>query len=132
MTVTEYAKKHNVSKQSVYDKLKRGTLPYKTIQGIKHIILNTDIKESINSIDNIIETVSKKKYKRVLKKLNKSIQHIEILKEKVQGLEILLISKDSEIDTLKKSLSAFTIFLEKKEVKEIVHTVKSKKKKGKK
>jgi len=132
MTVTEYAKKHNVSKQSVYDKLKRGTLPYKTIQGIKHIILNTDIKESINSIDNIIETVSKNKYKRVLKKLNKSIQHIEILKEKVQGLEILLISKDSEIDTLKKSLSAFTIFLEKKEVKEIVHTVKSKKKKGKK
>ena len=128
MTVTEYAKKYNVSKQSVYDKLKRGTLPYKTIKGIKHIILNADIKESIN----IIETVSKKKHKRVLKKLNKSIQHIEILKEKVQGLEILLLSKDSEIDTLKKSLSAFTIFLEKKEIKEIVHTVKPNKKKGKK
>jgi len=131
MTVTEYSKKHGVSKQSVYDKLKRGTLQYKTIQGVKHIILNADIKESIKSIDNNIEIVSKKKHKRVLKKLNKSMQEIEILKEKIKGLKVLMISKDSEIDTLKKSLSAFSIFLEKKERKEIVHTVKPKKKKKK-
>jgi len=129
MTVTEYAKKYSVSKQSVYDKLKRGTLKYKTIQGVKHIILNADIKESINSVDSTIEMISKKKHKRILKKLNKSMQEVEILREKIKGFKILLISKDSEIDTLKKSLSAFTIFLEKKEIKEIVHTVKPKKKK---
>ena len=131
MTVTEYSKNHGVSKQSVYDKLKRGTLEYKTIQGVKHIILNADIKESINSVDNTIEMISKKKHKRVLKKLNKSMQEVEILREKIKGFETLLMSKDSEIDTLKKSLSAFTIFLEKKEIKEIVHTVKPKKKRKK-
>jgi len=131
MTVTEYSKKHGVSKQSVYDKLKRGTLQYKTIQGVKHIILNADIKESINSVDNTIEMISRKKHKRVLKKLNKSMQEVEILREKIKGFETLLVSKDSEIDTLKKSLSAFTIFLEKKEIKEIVHTVKPKKKRKK-
>lgn len=134
MTVTEYAKKYNVSKQSVYDKLKRGTLEYKTIQGIKHIILNAEIKQSINSVDNDIATSLKKKYKRALKKLNKSIQHIELLETKLESSEKLLISKDKQIITLEKSLALFTLVLETKSLAaaELIETKVKKSSKNKK
>lgn len=111
MNVAEYAKKHNVSKQSVYDKIKRGTLQTKTIQGIKHIV---SIPKVV-SVENNDFNISKKKLEKTLKKLNKSNLKLEKVELKVEFLEKLIESKDKEILTLEKALSAFTLLLDEKE-----------------
>lgn len=103
MTVTEYAKKYNVSKQSVYDKLNRGTLEFKVIKGIKHIILNDGI-----------EIKKKKTCKKSLNKIKALKKDNELLKLSVNSLEKLLKSRDKEIVTLEKTLSVFTSLIDNK------------------
>jgi len=110
MTVAKYAKKYNVSKQSIYDKLKRGTLQSKVINGVKHII---SIPKVV-SIENHNETLGDNKFKKLLKKLNKSRLKIEKLELKIEFLDEIVKSKNNEITTLEKSLNAFTMVLDKK------------------
>ncbi len=114
MTVAEYAAKNNVSKQSVYGRLNRGTLQYKLIDGVRHIVESSVQPPLIESADYTTDSKSKKRLKRALKKLNKSVQRVEILTNKVEGLDALISSKDDEISTLKKALALFTVVLDKR------------------
>ena len=132
MTVTEYAKKYNVSKQSVYDKLKRGTLQYTVNKGIKQIILNDDLNSLNVKSKKPLKTVAKKKYKKLLKLLNNKNNIIKSLNDTIENNVNLLDSKQSEIETLNKSLGALILLIEEKSTKQIIHTVKPKTKKRKK
>ena len=127
MTVAEYAKKHGVSKQSIYDKLRRGTLSYELIDGIKHIIESID-----RAVASVESPVSSKKFNKTLKKLNKAKHKLEIAVNEIQALNKLLLSKDSEIDTLKKTFGLMTVAIENKLLnapgEEIIVKAKKKKK----
>jgi len=124
MNVAEYAKKYNVSKQSVYDKLKRGTLNYRVVNGIKEIIIKP-IKENIK---NNIEIDKNKALKKALKRLNKKSLKVKKLKIKNKYMKEIINSKNKEITTLEKSLSAFSLILEKKlNPPKIIHNTKIKK-----
>ena len=132
MTVAEYAKDHGVSKQSVYDKLRRGTLSYEVKDGIKHIV------ESVAPVVGAVAAPGiDKKLKRALKRLNKLKHKLEMAVNDIQGLQELIRSKDSEIDTLKKTFGLMTAAIENKLLAAphetvIVNPVKSKKSKDKK
>jgi len=107
MTVNEYSKINGISKQSVYDRLKRGTLQFKVIDGVKHIIQdNVNLNNKDNSTSSLKKDCSKD-LEKALKKLNKSKQLVKLLKQEAKFNEKLVNSMQNEIDTLKKSLGAF-------------------------
>ena len=96
MTVAEYAKNKGVSKQSVYDKLRRGTLSYEVKEGIKHIV------ESIEpTVTPSGSPAASKKLDKALKRLNKVKHKLEIAVNEVKYLNTLIASKDNEIETLR-------------------------------
>ena len=108
MTVAEYAKYKGISKQAVYDKVRRGTLLSETVDGVKHIL------ESVASpVVSVESSASSKKLKRALKRLNKCKHKLELASKEIQGLHELVQSKDSEIDTLKKTFGLMTVAIEK-------------------
>ena len=98
MTVKEYAENRGVSKQSVYDRIRRGTLSVEIIDGVKHIIEGVCIKTDE------LKQVDSKKCKRIKKALKRSKQKTKVCKIKLKGIRKLIQAKDNEIDTLKKSL----------------------------
>ena len=109
MTVADYAKLKGISKQAVYEKLRRNTLSYELIDGIKHIVETLD-----TTVASVASPVSSKKFNKTLKKLNKAKHKLEIAVNEIQALHNLLHSKDSEIDTLKKTFGLMTVAIENK------------------
>ena len=132
MNVAQYAKAKGVSKQSVYDKLRRGTLSYEIKDGIKHII------DSVAEVTaSPVAEDRSKKLEKALKKLNKTKHKLDIALNSIEALETLLESKDSEIDTLKRTFGLMTTAIENRlvspeeDVIEAETTPKKKKKKKK-
>jgi len=129
MTVAEYAKHKGVSKQSVYDKLRRGTLSYEIKDGIKHIV-----ETPAKSVEGVVAYGTDKKLKKTLKKLDKVKHKLALAVNEIEYLNSLLAAKDSEIDTLKRSSSLLYAAIENKLLAppEEVVTVPVKKRKKKK
>jgi hypothetical protein len=107
MTVNEYSRVNGISKQSVYDRLKRGTLQYKVIEGVKHIIHDNVDLTSQDKVETTFKDTCSRDLEKALKKLNKSRQVVKLLKQEAKFNERLVNSMQNEIDTLKKSLGAF-------------------------
>jgi len=139
MNVSEYAKSRGVSKQSVYDRLKRGTLQYEVINGVKNIIEPGDSKGLIQGASSTIESTFdkklEKKLNKALKRLNKVEHKLALATNDVESLEKLLAAKDSEIETLKNTFGLMTLAIERKmiaPVEEVIEADLTKKKKKKK
>ncbi|WP_457599141.1 DUF3972 domain-containing protein [Hydrogenimonas sp.] len=85
---SEYAKMHGLSRQSVYAKIKRGTLPSRKIDGRYYVIVADNIeKESDNApaVDEKIEHVSLiDEYREILKAKDETI---EVLKASIEDLK---------------------------------------------
>ena len=139
MTIAEYAKSRGVSKQSVYERIKRGTLQYEVIDGVKHII---EAPESKGLIETPVSTpVSKrcKKLEKTLKKLNRVKHELELAYKDVEHLHTLISAKDSELDSLRNTLGLLDTAISRNllsapvdDVIEVPVTKKKKKRKGKK
>ncbi len=111
MTVSEYAKKNGVSKQSIYDRIKRGTLLSETINGVKQIVESSSQPTLFKDSLLPTETGCLKKLEKALHKLEKALKKADKFKQKLlieqvqlRSMGQLVLSKDSEIDSLKKSL----------------------------
>lgn len=137
MTIAEYAKEKGVSKQSVYDRIRRGTLGYEIIDGVKHVI---DAPAKVVPVENV-DTANDKRLNKALEKLLRCKQRVKLLRAELKGMETLLLAKDSEIDTLKRTFGLMTIAIEGKllptvsdtiEVENVSQKKKKKKKKKKK
>ncbi|WP_456450911.1 DUF3972 domain-containing protein [Hydrogenimonas sp.] len=85
---SEYAKMHGLSRQSVYAKIKRGTLPSRKIDGRYYVIVADNIeKESDNApaVNEKIEHVSLiDEYREILKAKDETI---EVLKASIEDLK---------------------------------------------
>ncbi len=84
---SEYAKIHGLSRQSVYAKIKRGTLPSRKIDGRYYVIVASDIESEVDkpSTDEKIEHVSLiDEYREILKAKDETI---EILKASIEDLK---------------------------------------------
>ena len=131
MKVNEYAKSKGVSKQSVYDRLRRGTLQYEVRDGVKHIIESS----GQGSLLDTIEDKTSPDCLKTIERLSKSKVKVKLFKQEIQALKDLLLAKDAEIDTLKKTFGLMTLAIEQKLIvkpEEITSEVVKKKKKGKK
>ena len=80
LTITQYAKQYNVSKQSVYDRIKRGTLKASIQDGVKMIdtddLQMTSISTNNDKLENqaILVNEIKKGYKQVIKQQKQLIK----------------------------------------------------------
>ena len=85
---SEYAKMQGLSRQSVYAKIKRGTLPSRKIDGRYYVIVSDDIQaESDNklSMEESIEHVSLiEEYREIIKAKDETI---EVLKASIEDLK---------------------------------------------
>jgi len=84
---SEYAKMHGLSRQSVYAKIKRGTLPSRKIDGRYYVIVASDIESEVDkpSTDEKIEHVSLiDEYREILKAKDETI---EVLKAAIEDLK---------------------------------------------
>lgn len=80
ISVAEYCKRHNVSSQSVYAKIKRGTLEHTVVNGIKMVVddspFSTGSEEvtNDNAVINLLQSIIndlKKENKRLKKRITK-------------------------------------------------------------
>ena len=123
MKVGEYSKAFNVSVQSVYQRLKKGTLEYEIKDNVKYVkvfdkpLAKEKFKSSKDSCKDIIKV-----YKQVVKDLRKQIKTLKRDKDRNYSKLEKLFDKVLEV----KSLSAPVLEAE------IYETKKSKKKKKKK
>jgi len=83
---SEYAQMHGLSRQSVYAKIKRGTLPARKIDGRYYVIVVTDIEPEINRHE---EKTSEEK-----------IEHVSLINEYRE----IIKAKDETIAILKNSI----------------------------
>ena len=104
MTVKEYSTKRGVSIQSVYARLNRGTLEYEVIEGIRHIVDSTYKVKALTPIDRDYVSKVEKRLKKALKKGLKHKHKYLLAVNKLNSMDTLLQSKQSEIDSLKASL----------------------------
>lgn len=118
MTVAQYASKNKVSKQSVYDRLRRGTLSARLINGVKHII-EPDLETVKPDVDSSLAPDKKKLLVEVLKRLNKARQVIRLLKQRIESDIVLIKSLRSEIDTLKKSHNTLSLIVDSQIIKQL-------------
>ncbi len=113
MTVKEYALNRGVSKQSVYDRIRRGTLAVEMIDGVKNIIGSRSQDDLFTAPLPDIDSSCQKKLEKALKKALKSKHRLDIERVKLRSMEKLLYSKDDEIATLKNALSVFSAVIDK-------------------
>ncbi len=75
MTVSDYCKLHKVSSQSVYARIKRGTIESTVVNGIKMVIDNSiaDIATQSNDITMLLQSIVADQ-KKEIKRLHKSIK----------------------------------------------------------
>lgn len=114
MTVKEYAIKHEVSKQSVYDRINRGTLQVEIIEGVKHVIESSSQVKPLKSLVSNIDQKCSKSLEKALKKGLKSKHKLDLAMVQLNSMDILLKSKDNEIASLKKSLDFLDVVVSKK------------------
>ncbi|BDY13126.1 DUF3972 domain-containing protein [Hydrogenimonas cancrithermarum] len=84
---SEYAKMHGLSRQSVYAKIKRGTLPSRKIDGRYYVIVASDIEQDVDKPgqEEKIEHVSLiDEYREILKAKDETI---EVLKASIEDLK---------------------------------------------
>ena len=112
MTVAQYAKDHGVSKQSVYDKLRRGTLSYEVVDNIKHIVVSVAPDVVPGGFGSNL--VPGDKLEKALKKLNKCKQKLLIERVKLKSMENVLAAKDAQIAALKVSMDFIESVVSKK------------------
>lgn len=79
-TVKEYAAKHSVSEQSVYQRIKRGTLECVVENGVKYILEGVERKKDA-AVKNNDNTNSSKEIKKLYK------AQIKLLKTRIKDLE---------------------------------------------
>jgi hypothetical protein len=85
---SEYAQMHGLSRQSVYAKIKRGTLPARKVDGRYYVIVATNIEsESNNSSENVVNEEEK-------------IEHVSLIDEYRE----IIKAKDETIAVLKSSI----------------------------
>lgn len=97
LTITQYAKQYNVSKQSVYDRIKRGTLKASIQDGVKMIDTNdlqmTSISTNNDKLENRARLVNemKKGYKQLIKQQKQLIKRqdkqIESLQKEINDMQ---------------------------------------------
>jgi len=85
---SEYAKMHGLSRQSVYAKIKRGTLPARKVDGRYYVIVATDIE---SETDDPEEKIVNKEEK---------IEHVSLIDEYRE----IIKAKDETIEVLKNSI----------------------------
>jgi len=136
MTVKEYAEKQGVSKQSVYDRIKRGTLQVELIQGVRHIVESSSQLKGFEALLPNIDRDCPKKLEKALKKALKSKHKLDLAIVKLNSMQTLLNSRDEQIATLKSSFDMIGSLVGKKilqsPVEEDVIDLKPIKKKSKK
>ena len=102
LTITQYAKQYNVSKQSVYDRLKRGTLKATIQDGVKMIdtddLQGVTMDTSNDKLDSQAMVVKevKRAYKQVIKQQSKLIKRLE------KDLEYCRSSRDENYNKLER------------------------------
>ena len=96
LTVSEYATTYKVSSQSVYQRIKRGSLKCIVEKGIKYIVIddNTGSDEVCKVVGNDVGKVAKSKVANEVKHLAKVVKRLQ---KKID-------SKDKEIQQLTKKL----------------------------
>jgi len=97
LTITQYAKQYNVSKQSVYDRIKRGTLKATIKDGVKMIDTDDLQGESISTNNDKLDSQAilvneiKKGYKQVIKQQKQLIKRqdkqIESLQKEISDIQ---------------------------------------------
>jgi len=134
LTITQYAKQYNVSKQSVYDRIKRGTLKATIQDGVKMIDTEDMQGESMHinndQLDNQARFINeiKQGYKQIIK------QQKQLIKRQDKQIKSL----QKEISDIQSRYYKVTTLMFESKQKEIGHDiidtkiVKSKKKKNKK
>ncbi|WOE69964.1 DUF3972 domain-containing protein [Hydrogenimonas thermophila] len=85
---SEYAQMHGLSRQSVYAKIKRGTLPARKIDGRYYVIVATDIESETDEPEE--KTVNDKE----------KIEHVSLIDEYRE----IIKAKDETIEVLKNSI----------------------------
>ena len=139
VTVKEYAEEHGVSKQSVYDRINRGTLQIEMIDGVRHIIGSRSQVKEVESPVIGIDRECQKALEKALKKHLKAKHRLDLATVQLKSMETLIESKDSEIESLKRSLHMADAVISKKlllmdhgseiiDIDEEIPTKKSKKK----
>ncbi len=106
LTVKQYATRLNISVQAVYQRIKKGTLKYTTINDVKYIVLEpSDVKDSIKHVDQ--DTIS-----RLLKLLESKDAEIVKLTRKLvkcsKSKEKVLLQYISELKSTTMYLSKST------------------------
>ncbi|WP_201352125.1 DUF3972 domain-containing protein [Hydrogenimonas urashimensis] len=84
---SEYAKMHGLSRQSVYAKIKRGTLPSRKIDGRYYVIVASDIESEVDkpTMEEKIEQVSLiDEYREIVRAKDETI---EVLKAAIEDLK---------------------------------------------
>ncbi len=84
---SEYAKMHGLSRQSVYAKIKRGTLPSRKIDGRYYVIVAGDIEKNVDndSTQEEVEHVALiDEYREIIKAKDETI---EVLKTSIEDLK---------------------------------------------
>ena len=134
LTVNEYAKEFKTSVQSVYQRIKRGSLKSIEENGIKYVLLDKEsVKPSLNpNIENEFKEVFKV-IKRLQKQIKDKDKEIKRLTKKIAECngtkENVLLQYIEEIKTIKKLESPI---IQDDDVIEIKEKKKSKKKDKKK
>jgi len=134
LTVSEYAKRLNVSVQTVYKKIKRGVIATVKENNITYVVLNdkegvTEAKQKVSESSNELLTLVKaqqKEIKRLTKKLEKANSSKEdvFLKYIAELKEVKLLKTPAEFQELEEDALEAEIKPKKKK--------KNKNKKGKK
>lgn len=85
---SEYAKMFGISRQSVYAKIKRGTLPSRKVDGRYYVIVSDDV---VNEAEETVPPVSAE---------NEEIEHVSLIDEYRE----IIRAKDETIEVLKASI----------------------------
>ena len=117
LTVSEYAKRLNVSVQTIYKKVKRGVLTTVKENNITYVVLDdeegvTEVKQKISESSNELLTLVKtqqKEIRRLTKKLEKCngtkekvfLQYIEEMKQFQLQLQAPIVVNNEEIIEVK-------------------------------
>jgi len=86
---SEYAQMHGLSRQSVYAKIKRGTLPARKIDGRYYVIVATNIESEVENENEKEQTFNEEK-----------IEHVSLIDEYRE----IIKAKDETIAVLKNSI----------------------------
>ena len=129
LTITQYANQHQVSKQSVYDRIKRGTLKAIIQDGVKMIDTDDLQGESMTLNNDKVDSQSmvlkevKRAYKQVIKQQKQVIKRLE------KELDYCRTSKDNNYNKLERLFDR--LYNDKPQIVD-VDIIKPKKKKRKK